>query len=62
MLGFSRLQRNGLRSRREPATKMHGWPRASSRAHEHHQLPLGTNVKVHDRAEEAEVKRKEMGD
>jgi hypothetical protein len=41
---------------------MHGWPRASSRTRKHHQLPLGTNAKVHDRAEEAEVKRKRVID
>lgn len=57
MLGFSRLQRNGLRGSREPAPKMYGWPRGSSCAYEYYQLPLGAHAKVHDGTKEAEVKK-----
>lgn len=34
---------------------MHGRSQASSRSSKHHQLPLVTDAKVHDRTEEAEV-------
>ena len=55
MLGFSRLQRNRLRSSRKPTPQMHGRSRGSSCAYEYYQLPLGAYAKVHDWTPKAEL-------
>lgn len=46
MLGFGRVQRDGLPGRREPAASVHGRAEGAQGAGEHDQLPPGADAEI----------------